>query len=97
MQEKSQSQIMYENTLLRSQIGEFKSYKPGTLGNVIHWLNAYGLKQYDIVQIGENKVTLHGDLVATYHLDEKKGMPIFRFDEKYDWLQKQQSNFMDFL
>jgi hypothetical protein len=97
MQEKSQKQIRYENTLLRSQIGEYKSYKLGTLGNIIHWLYVYNLIQYDTVQIGESKVKLHGNLVATYHLDKEKEMPIFKFVDKYDWMQETQDNFIDFL
>ncbi len=90
-----QEKIIYENTLLNLQISEYKSYPFKSLGNVIHWLKAYGILEYDRITIGNYQVDLFGKLVATFYFDENKEMPIFNFTEKWSWLDKKQKNYLE--
>ncbi len=90
-----QEQIIYENTLLRAITSHYKKYEFKSLGNCIHWLYTYGLIQYDIVQFGDNKVTLHGTQIATIDFDDQLQMPIFTFIDKYDWLKNTQTHFIN--
>jgi len=84
--------IKFENTHLDTM--RIRKYPLGSLGNTIDWLNAYGLIQYDIVQIGENDITLHGKLIATYIIDNIEQHPVFAFEPEFDWLNDVQEHYL---
>ena len=92
--EKSQQQIVFENTCLNLELGDYRHYPIGSIGCIIHWLRAYGLHQYDLVQIGNGEVMLWGGLVATF--DFTPDMPVFSFTSEYEYLNRKQKNYLDF-
>ena len=92
-EEKSQEQIRYENTLLQSMTGEYRTCPLNSIGNIIHWIRVYGFHQYDSISIGDGHVNF-GGLMATFVIDKNLDMPVFTFDAKYDWLQNAQDNFI---
>jgi hypothetical protein len=100
MIEKSQEQIKFENMCCELCLGEYRRSPFKSMGNIIHWLRALGLIQYETVQIGWNKqfncgeVNLWGQVIATYTFDENRGIPIFKFIETYDWCQDMQENYL---
>lgn len=92
----TQEQIMYQNTCFDLATGEYRNHPLKSIGNIIHYLRGYGLREYDTVTIGFDgsvgKVTLWGNVIATYTFNET--MPIFTFIDKYDWLQAKQDNYI---
>jgi hypothetical protein len=99
--EKEQDQIIYENICMQLCTGDFSRYKVGSVGNIVQWLRALGLIHYDITQIGWNstlnqgEVTLWGDIIATYMIDNKYNIPVFTFIDKYKWLQFKQTTYIE--
>lgn len=93
--EKTQDEIVLSNFIFELKHNEYSKYPFKSLGNIIGWLKALGLIQYDTVQIGDNKVTLHGKLLATFIFDEKNEMPIFTFSSEWQWLKKPQELYIE--
>ena len=56
--EKSQEQIRFENLYLDSKGGFWAHYAPGTMGNILHWLQTFGtLNIAEGVQVGGGNIT----------------------------------------
>lgn len=95
--EKPQEQILFENTCFYLATGDYRGYPPMSLGNVIHWLRAYRLNQYDSVTIGfENgvgSVHLYGKLIATFK--NENDMPVFTFLDGYEYYNTIQKNYLN--
>lgn len=91
--ELSQEEIVFQNVCLDIEMGDYRGYKVGTIGNVIHHLRAYGLNEYDVVQIGQGKVTLYGINIATFTVNEER--PIFEFTVAYSHCDHRQKMYLD--
>jgi hypothetical protein len=98
---KTQEEIKYQNMCADLLTGDFSQYRrfPESVGNVVRWLRAVGLRDYDRVQVGQkngiNQVTLFGEVIATFTFTkEPTEMPVFRFSAKYDWCQDRQDNYI---
>lgn len=90
MNERSQEEIIFENTEFDHQSGWWSSYKFGSVGNVMHWAYVYfGLTVADSAQYGmnnkdEGEVYYYNKLIANYRLDEELKMPVFfNIDNEY--------------
>lgn len=102
--EKSQEQIRFELMCMNLITGDFRGYKREnfkSIGNIIHWLRAVGLIQYDTVQIGWNSnlnhgnVTLWGRTICTYTFDEENKRPILNFISDYSWCQQMYDSYIN--
>lgn len=93
--EKSQEQIIFETTCINLATSEYRKYPPMSLGNIIHWLRAYRLNEYDRVTIGMEdgigSVNLFGKKFATFK--NVDNMPVFTFEDEY--YEMIQSNYLN--
>ena len=59
--EKSQEEIRFTNLYYDSKGGFWRHYKPGSMGNILHWIYVYGtLNLAEGVQVGEGQITWFG-------------------------------------
>jgi hypothetical protein len=67
MKEKTQEEIRFSN-LYRDSKGSFWShYEPGTMGNILHWLQTFGtLNIAEGVQLGNGQITWFGRPMLKY-------------------------------
>lgn len=91
---KPQEQIIFESICIERCMGDYRGYPLGSIGNVVHWLRAFGFRDYDRVQIGDNTVTYWGKPLATFTIDEDLKMPVFTFNDEHEWLQRQQDTYI---
>jgi hypothetical protein len=67
MSEKSQEEICFENLYYESMGGFWRHYKPGSMGNILHWLQTFGtLNIAEGVQLGDGQITWFGRLMLKY-------------------------------
>jgi len=91
-----QFSIRWDNTYMNSLGGHWGQYKYPAFGNILHWLHAFG--SFEMAEqgiIGDGIVKLHGQFVASYEMDDELQRPVFKFTEKYDWLQSAQDLFAE--
>lgn len=89
----TQEEIVYQNVCLDMEMGDYRGYAVGSIGNVIHHLRAYGLREYDVVQIGSGKVMLYGRDIAVYTMTEDR--PVFAFIEDCSHCAHRQKMYLD--
>lgn len=79
----NQEKIIFDNLMSEYASGAYAHYLQHTksVGCIAHFLNVYGLIQYDTVQIGNGTVTLHGKKIAEFSFNEKD-MPVFTIIDK---------------
>jgi hypothetical protein len=66
-----------------------------SLGTVLHFLYMFGnFNMAENCTVGDYKVTYHGEVVATFEWSEKLNVPIFKFIEKYKYMQEQNDFFI---
>jgi hypothetical protein len=93
---KSQEQIQFESILCKTYDGEYRGAPYRSIGNVIHWIRAFGFLRYDEVTIGYSSEQMVGavqffdKLVAFYELNDQLQMPVFLFTEDYQYCEEQQ-------
>jgi hypothetical protein len=95
---KTQEQIIFENVCLQLLCGEYRNHPLESIGNILHYLRAYGLHQYDTCQIGwrddHGQVHLWGKVVATFTIDYDRRLPVFIFDHEHEWLQRRHDTYL---
>ena len=77
--EKTQEEIRFTNLYYESKGGFWRHYEPGTLGNILHWLQTYGtLNLAEGVQLGNGQITWFGrDLMKYKENPECPDVPYF--------------------
>ncbi len=94
--EKTQHQIIFENTYLKHLTGWWKRYPYPALGSIIHWIYVYGtLNMAERIQVGDDEVKYNGKVLATIVYDDNLKMPIFSFNEEYEFMQKTQTIYIE--
>jgi len=93
---KTQEQIIVENILSKMLYYNNVPYK--SLGSVLNMLYAYNFLQYDTCQVGNNQVTVHGNIIATFVFDDNLKLPVFTFND-YDpeHLSYYQNIYLDYI
>lgn len=95
--QKSQEQIVFEHVCIEMCLGEYRRSPYQSVGQIIHYLRAYGLRNYETVQIGfkngVGEVISWGNVIATYVFDDIRKMPVFKF-EKHEYVQRHQDLYL---
>lgn len=87
-----------QNIEFRSQCCPWYKNTPNTFGQISHWIYVYiGLMTSEQIIISKDTVTLYGEKLADFVIDEELKMPVFIFNEKYDEINKIQQIFLDYI
>lgn len=91
-----QEEIRFENMMSKDQGNWWSCTKDAdgkfycSLGTILHFLYMFGnFNMAETCTVGDYKVTFHGETVATFEWSEKLNVPIFKFIEKYNYMQEQ--------
>lgn len=97
-EELNQEEIIFRNLELRVATGYCRTSPYKSIGNIAFWIYVYSkLDIAEIIQIGDNKVTLRGKPFAEFYFDEDLKMPIFIFSNisELRWIKENQKAYLE--
>lgn len=79
--------------------GWYSSYGFKSVGQVLAFIYGYTnqLRIAESVIVGDGKVFLYNEILATYYYDEQRQIPVFEFVKSYNACNKRQEAYLKFL